>query len=151
MSNTHYRIDPDDQQRLEELATIRGAGLSNEIALARCLAEKAAVKQQGSLAGALLKIVGNLAKEDYTIKERDRQLLGREVIVEFAKRLCDIMVEELDILDCPRNRKTLFADTVIHRVVMLLSDDAQAAPENQHLLRITTTPTDAKVIQQCQN
>ncbi len=146
--STHYRINESDQERLNELSEHKAPGLDNEISLARFLAESAAKKGQGSLACALLKVVGNLSRDDLALKEMEKALLGREYVISFSKEIIAIVMDELDALNCPESEKCRFADMIVHRVCDLLSDSTKAMPETQHLLRITggsNKPIDVEV------
>lgn len=68
------------------------------------------------MAATLLRVYGGLSEKDYLLKEKSRQLLGRQAICDFANMLVSVMFDELAFLDCPENQKDRFSQNVLKRV-----------------------------------
>lgn len=110
-----YRLAMSDaQRRLAELSEGNASDLRDEIALARLLLESAA-NQQSPAAIALLQTLGKLSAVDLQNRLRTHDLLTREEAINFARELCEIVMEEMKCLDGYETVLERIADRIEHK------------------------------------
>ena len=96
--NRYCLAQDEAQQRLTELSKGDTADLRDELSLCRYLLESA-VQESSPAAVALLQTAAKLSQADIQNRLRCRDLLDRQAVITFAKELCCIVGEEIQVLD----------------------------------------------------
>jgi hypothetical protein len=95
---TKYKID-DDQGRLAALSDRTDPSvLADELGLARWLAESAANKGNAGLANSLLATLARLSAAHTAAQIKGNELLGRDAVLDFAKKVITAVSEEVEAL-----------------------------------------------------